>query len=451
MNGTSQHHVVIIGGGFGGLNVARRLARSPGIDVTVIDRRNFHLFQPLLYQVATGGLSPGDITSPIRFLLRRHRRTRVRLADVTEIVLDDQRVHTDQGPVAYDTLVVATGVMHHYFGHPEWEAMAPGLKTIEDATEMRSRMLSAFEHAELVADSKHEREAWLTFVIVGAGPTGVELAGTLAELSNDTLRRDFRSINPAESQILLVEGSDQVLTSYPRSLAEKAERSLARLGVDLRLQTCVSGVDERGVTVIRDGRSEFIPARCVLWAAGVTASPLGRSLAHQCGAETDAEGRVVVQPDLTLPGHSNVYVIGDLALCRDESGEPLPGVAPVAIQEGIYVAGAINKNLAGQSRAPFRYRNKGNLATIGRRAAIADFGWLRFSGFPAWFLWLTVHLVYLCGFENRLLVFIKWAISYLTRNRGARLIAHSHPRPPGHAYHEDTTVSRQPSLDRLGR
>lgn len=422
-----MHRVVIVGAGFGGLNAARALRRAP-VETVVVDRRNFHLFQPLLYQVATGGLSPGDITSPIRHILRKQPHTRVLLTEVRGTDLAAHRLDTDSGPLAYDTLIVATGVHHHYFGHPSWETLAPGLKTIEDATELRHRMLASFEAAELVGDERHARNQWLTFVIVGAGPTGVELAGALAELARDTLPNDFRSIDPTSAKIILVEGADRVLPGYPEVLSARAARSLERLGVTLRLNTMVSGVDERGVTLTRDGRSEFLPTRCVQWAAGVQASDLGRQLAAESGAQLDRAGRVMVEPNLTLPGHPEVFVVGDLARVEEGDGKIVPGVAPAAMQEGRYVAKVVRARLGGRaSPRPFRYLNKGSLATIGRKAAVADFGTLRFSGHLAWLLWLFVHLMYLVGFENRLLVFIKWAFSYFTRNRGARLITGKGP------------------------
>lgn len=426
----SPHRVVIVGAGFAGLNAARVLRRAP-VETVVIDRRNFHLFQPLLYQVATGGLSPGDITSPIRHILRAQANTRVLLGEVRSIDLAAREVGTDSGRVPYDTVVVASGARHHYFGHPAWETLAPGLKTIEDATEMRHRMLAAFEAAELVGDIRHAREQWLTFVIVGAGPTGVELAGALAELARDTLRRDFRSIDTSTARIILVEATDRVLPGYPESLSRRAAQSLERLGVTLRLNTMVSQIEEGGVTLTRDGRSEFLATRCVQWAAGVQASSLGKEIARQSGAALDLAGRVTVNPDLTVPGHPEVFVLGDLARVEQSGGGMVPGVAPAAIQEGRYAGRVIRARVQHRpAPGPFRYVDKGSLATIGRKAGVADFGVLRFSGFAAWTLWLFVHLMFLVGFENRLLVFIKWAFSYFTRNRGARLITGGRPTAP---------------------
>ena len=415
-----QHRVVVVGGGFGGLYAAKALGRLP-VDVTLIDRRNFHLFQPLLYQVATGGLSPGEIASPLRFVLRRHMNTEVLLAEVTDIDPANRRVVLRDGEVSYDTLILAAGSRHHYFGHDEWGPLAPGLKTIEDATEIRRRVLLAFERAEREPDLD-QRRAWLSFVVVGGGPTGVELAGALGEIARDTLRHDFRHINPAEASILLLDGAERVLPSYPPDLSVKAERSLIKLGVRPLNGTIVAAVEEHGVTVERRGGSEHIPTRTILWAAGVQASPLGRVLADRAGALLDRGGRVFVEPDLTLAGHPEIFIVGDLANFSHQDGKPLPGVAPVAMQEGRYVAEIIRGRLEGHAPRPFRYRDKGNLATIGRAAAVADFGRIHLGGFPAWLIWLFVHLMYLAEFDNRLLVFIQWAYNYFTRNRGARLI-----------------------------
>jgi len=420
--GVSAHRVVIIGGGFAGLYAAKRLGKAP-VALTVIDRRNFHLFQPLLYQVATGGLSPGEIASPLRVVLRGHRNTEVLLAEAVDFDVASRRVILADGELPYDDLVIATGATHFYFGHDEWEPLAPGLKTIEDATEIRRRILLAFEEAEREPDLAR-RHAWLTFVIVGGGPTGVELAGALGEIANDTLRGDFYHINPAESRILLVEGEDRVLPSFAPDLSRKAERHLIALGVRPRMGARVTNVDAAGVTVEAGGQTEHIPARTVLWAAGVRASSLGRKLAERAGAPLDRAGRVLVEPDLSIPGHPEIHVLGDLASVTQD-GKPLPGVAPVAMQQGRYVADLLVKKLRGQAVPPFRYFDKGNLATIGRNRAVAQFGRLHVSGFPAWFLWVFVHLMYLVEFENRLLVFVEWVYNYITRNRGARLITNS--------------------------
>ncbi len=414
------HRVVIIGGGFGGLYAAKSLRRAP-VYVTLIDRRNFHLFQPLLYQVATGGLSPGEIASPLRHVLRRSRNTQVLLGEVVDIDTVNRRVILRDGAVEYDTLIVAAGSSHYYFGHDEWEQYAPALKTIEDATEIRSRILLAFERAEREPDIE-ARHAWLTFVVVGAGPTGVELAGTLGEIANDTLRDDFRHIDPAEARILLVEAGDRVLPAYPPDLSADAERSLVRLSVHTMTQTSVTSVDDTGVTVRHNGESRHIAAHTVVWAAGVQASPLGRVLAERAEAPLDRAGRVIVEPDLTVPGHPEILVIGDLANFSHQTGKPLPGVAPVAIQQGGYAGALIRARLAGKPVQPFHYWDKGSLATIGRAAAVADFGRIHIAGLIAWLVWLFVHLMYLVGFDNRLVVFFKWAYSYLTFNRGARLI-----------------------------
>ncbi|MDW8353943.1 MAG: NAD(P)/FAD-dependent oxidoreductase [Bryobacterales bacterium] len=412
--------VVIVGGGFGGLQAARGLGRAP-VEVTLVDRRNFHLFQPLLYQVATGGLSPGDICAPLRGVLRHQKNTRVWLAEVRDLDVANRRVKLADGEIPYDFLIVATGARHHYFGREDWERFAPGLKTVEDATEMRRRILLAFEAAEREPDAD-KRRAWLTFVVVGAGPTGVELAGALGEIANHTLREDFRAIRPQEARILLVEHADRVLPSYPAALSAKAERALIRHHVRPLTGVKVVDLDAEGVVLERRGGArERIAAKTVLWAAGVRGSALGQVLAERAGAELDKAGRVLVGPDLSLPGRPEIFVIGDLA-CAVQNGVPLSAVAPVAMQQGRYVARAIQARLRGRAIAPFRYRDKGTLATIGRHHAVADFQWLRFDGFPAWVTWLFVHLLYLVGFQNRLLVLIQWAFHYFTFNRGARLI-----------------------------
>jgi NADH dehydrogenase len=412
--------VVLVGAGFGGLYAAQALKRAP-VDLTVIDRRNFHLFQPLLYQVATGGLSPGEIASPVRHVLSRQRNARVWMAEVRDIDVDRRRVCLDDGEAPYDTLVLATGSHHHYFGHDDWAPLAPGLKTIEDATQIRGRILLAFECAER-EPAAAERRAWLTFVIVGAGPTGVELAGALGEIANDTLRHDFRRINPAEAAILLVEGADRVLPSFPPDLSATAERALSDLGVRARTHSTVTGLDSAGVTVRTGDSVERIPAKTVLWAAGVQASGLGKIVSERTGAPLDRAGRVVVEPDLTVRGHPEIFVIGDLANFSHQTGQPLPGVAPVAMAQGRYVARAIQARLRGEMPPPFHYFDKGTLATIGRNKAVAAFGRLHISGPIAWFVWLFVHLMYLVEFDNRLLVLIEWIYDYITRNRGARLI-----------------------------
>jgi NADH dehydrogenase len=416
----SAHRVTILGGGFGGLYAARSLGKAP-VAVSVVDRRNFHLFQPLLYQVATGALSPGEIASPLRYILGKHRNTEVLLGEAVDFDVAGRRVILRDGEVPYDTLIVATGATHHYFGHDEWAAIAPGLKTIENATDIRGRVLLAFEEAEREPD-QDKRHAWLTFVIVGGGPTGVELAGALGEIANDTLKHDFRHINPAEARILLIEGEDRLLPPFPVDLSHKAERQLIELGVRPRCGARVVGVDAEGVSLEAKGTTERIPARTVLWAAGVRASTIGKKLAERTGAQQDRAGRLFVEPDLTLKGYPEIFVIGDVALFTHPTGNPLPGVAPVAMQEGRYVARTIVKRLRGDKVEPFRYFDKGTLATIGRNKAVAHFGKLHVWGFPAWFLWVFVHLMYLVEFENRLLVLVEWVYNYITRNRGARLI-----------------------------
>jgi NADH:ubiquinone reductase (H+-translocating) len=418
-------HVVIIGGGFGGLYAARTLKNAP-VQITLIDRRNFHLFQPLLYQVATGWLSPADIASPLRAVLKRQRNVQVLLAEALDIDVTNRRVILKDGSVSYDTLIVATGARHHYFGNTQWEQFAPGLKTIEDATEIRRRILSAFEAAERETDHAQVRN-WLTFVIVGGGPTGVELAGTLGELAQDTLRHDFRHINPAESRILLVEGTDRILPSYAAELSAKATAALARLGVSVHTGAIVTDVQPDAVIIRRNDQSEHIPTHTVLWAAGVQASPLGRMLATATGVELDRAGRVMVAPDLSIPNHPDIFVIGDLAHYRNQQGQPLPGVAPVAMQQGRYVAELIQRRLRGQTPPPFHYQDRGSMAIVGRAEAVADVRGRRFSGLLAWLAWLFIHLMNLVEFENRLLVVIQWAWNYFTRNRSARLITGEPP------------------------
>jgi NADH dehydrogenase len=424
----SPHRVVIIGGGFGGLHVARRLGRAP-VEVTLIDRRNFHLFQPLLYQVATGSLSPGEIASPLRYVLRRQRNTTVLLGEVVDVDVEARRVRTGDGEIPYDTLVVATGATHHYFGRDDWAPWAPGLKTIEDATEIRRRVFLAFEAAEL-EDDPERREAWLTFVIVGAGPTGVELAGALSEIARETLRHDFRRVDPRRSRILLLEGADRVLPPYPPDLSARAERQLVDLGVEVHTGSLVTDIGPEAVSV-RSGESERrIETRTVLWAAGVQASALGRVLHERAGATLDRAGRVVVEPDLTVPGHPEILVVGDLASFTHQGDRPLPGVAPVAIQGGSYAARSIVCRLRGEPVETFRYSDKGSMATIGRHKAVAQVGRLHFGGWIAWLMWLFIHLMYLVEFENRVLVFVQWAWSYVTWNRGARLITGTDLLPP---------------------
>ncbi|MFL5521589.1 MAG: NAD(P)/FAD-dependent oxidoreductase [Gemmatimonadales bacterium] len=405
--------VVIVGGGFGGLYAARAFKRAD-VDLTVIDRTNHHLFQPLLYQVATATLAPTDITAPIRWLLARQKNTTVLMAEVQRVDVG-RRVVVIEGEreVPYDYLIVAAGARHSYFNHPEWETIAPGLKSIDDAIRLRQRILSAFERAELEADPA-ERAAWLTFVIVGGGPTGTELAGMLPTIARHSLPRDFRRIAHETARVVLLEGGPRVLATYPEPLSERARRDLTNLGVDVRTGALVTAVERGRVHV---GDAEVIRSNTVIWAAGNAASPLGKSL----GAPVDRVGRVLVQPDLSIPGHPEVFVIGDMASIQT-GGKPVPGVAPAAMQMGAHTARNVRRDLEQRPRKPFVYRNKGDLATIGRHRAIADLGWIQLTGFVAWWFWLFLHILYLAGFRNRLSVLIEWAYSYFTYERGARLI-----------------------------
>jgi NADH:quinone reductase (non-electrogenic) len=414
--------VVIIGGGFGGLSAAQHL-NSDLVDVTLIDRRNYHLFQPLLYQVATGSLSAGEVASPLRGVLSRQKNTRVWLGTVVDIDPDSKRVFLADGTIVpYDSLIVAAGSQTSYFGHNEWQEWAPGMKSVEEATAIRHKILYAFEVAERLSDPT-QRRAWLTFVIVGAGPTGVELSGAIAEIARQTLKNDFRSIHPEEAQIILLDGAPRVLMPFPEDLAEKASRSLANLGVEVRCGAMVKNVDKDGLTIESRGQTDSIAAKTVVWAGGITASPLGKILASHTKAETDKGGRVKVKPDLTIPSYPDIYVVGDLASAMDEKGKPLPGVAQVAMQGGAYGAKAILRKVKGRRELPpFRYFDKGSLAVIGRAAAVADVFGLHISGFLAWLVWAFIHVTYLVSFQSRILVFIQWAIQDLTFSRGARLI-----------------------------
>jgi len=422
------HHVVIVGGGFGGLYAAQSLNRAP-VKITLIDKRNFHLFQPLLYQVATGGLSPGDIASPLRAVLAKQKHITVLNAEVTDIDADRQKVMVRDGEINYDILIVATGVSHHYFGHDEWADQAPGLKTIEDALNIRRRILLAFEAAEREPDPK-KRRAWMTFVVVGGGPTGLELAGALGEMAHTTLKNDFQHIDPAEAQILLLEGMERVLSPYPADLSARAEKSLAKLGVTVRTDTRVTDIQDGTVTVQVNGQAETIEAKTIVWAAGVKASPMGQVVAEATGVELDRVGRVIVEPDLTVRGYPNIMVIGDLAHFTHQTSRPLPGVAPVAMQQGKYAARLIKQRLKERELPAFHYFDKGSLAVIGRNAAVAQMGTLHFSGFVAWLAWVFVHIWYLIEFDNKLLVLFQWAYNYFTRRRGARLITGDDPVPP---------------------
>ncbi|MBS2028771.1 MAG: NAD(P)/FAD-dependent oxidoreductase [Deltaproteobacteria bacterium] len=409
---TARKRVVIIGGGFAGLYAAREL-RNTDATVTVVDRRNHHLFQPLLYQVATAALDPSQIAVPIRRILRHQKNAEVVLADVTAIDLAQKRVVLVDGALSYDHLIVATGATHSYFGHDSWAPYSPGLKTVEDALHIRRRMLLAFEAAEREREFSR-RDAWLTFVIVGAGPTGVELAGALAEISRHLLAKDFRHLGRKGARVLLVEAGPRVLASFPETLSARSQRDLEQLGVEVRTNARVTAVDGVGVTVA----GEQIPARTVIWAAGVAASPLARSL----GAPLDRAGRVLVNPDLSVPGAPDVFVAGDLAAVNAPSGQPVPGVAPAAMQEGRAAAKNVKRLLEGKPTEPFVYFDKGSLATIGRARAVADIGGFKLGGFLAWFTWLVIHITYLIGFRNRLFVLASWSWTYLTYDRGSRLI-----------------------------
>jgi NADH dehydrogenase len=405
-------HVVIIGGGFGGIAAARALANAP-VRVTVIDRRNHHLFQPLLYQVAMAGLSPAEIAYPIRSMLSKQKNTTVLLDEVRSVDVAARRLQLIDSSVSYDYLILATGAMNSYFGHDEWMEYAIGLKDLDDAVEIRRRVLVAFEAAERETDPE-KRKRFLTFLLIGGGPTGVELAGSLAELSHSVLARDFRNINPSSAEIILLDGGKRILNAYAEDMAEKARAQLERLGVRVRSQTRVTNITAEGVHL----GSEFIPSATVIWCGGVKATPLTQTL----GVELDKAGRVVVDPHLAVPGHPEIFAVGDVCVFLHQDGQPLPGLAPVAMQQGKAAAESIVCDLSGNDRATFRYRHRGSLATIGRRAAIADFGRVRLSGFSAWLTWLFVHIFFLIGFRNRLIVMFDWFWSYVTFQRGARLI-----------------------------
>jgi NADH dehydrogenase len=412
--------VVIVGGGFGGLYATKRFRKVP-VHVTLVDRRNFHLFQPLLYQVATGGLSPGDIASPLRAIFHSDKHIEVLKGEAVDIDPEQKKLLLLDGELPYDTLIISTGVSHHYFGHDEWGQFAPGLKTIEDALEMRQRIFTAFEAAEREPD-QDKRDAWMTFVVVGGGPTGVEMAGALAELAHKTMRGDFRRIDPTRTRIILLEALDRILPSYPEELASDARYQLVDLGVTVRTNALVTDISGDTVTLKSDGQQEQINACTILWSAGVKASPMSQVLHKRLGAELDKAGRIFVEPDLSVPGHPDVFVIGDLAHYAHQGDSPLPGVATVAMQEGRYMAELVKKRLDGQRMPPFRFKDKGSMAVIGRNTAIANIGWLQLSGYPAWLIWAFVHINYLIEFDQKLMVMIQWAWNYFTRKRGARLI-----------------------------
>jgi len=430
-------HVVILGAGFGGLYAARALKRA-AVQVTVVDRRNHHLFQPLLYQVATAALAPGEIAEPIRGILSRQNNVRVFLAEARQIDTEARKVMLRDGELTYDYLIVATGGQYSYFGHDDWKRYAPGLKSLEDALYIRRRILLAFEKAEREQDTT-QRKKLLTFVIIGGGPTGVEMAGAIAEISRQVLVRDFRQIDPREARVLLLEAGPRILSTFPEELSAKASESLRRLGAEVRTNASVTDLEPEAVGV----GGERIDAATILWAAGVAASPLVASL----GVPLDRPGRVIVEPDLSIPGRREVFVIGDAGVFLHQTGKPLPGVAPVAMQQGRHVAENIRRELAGRPREAFHYVDKGQLATIGRAAAVCDFGRTRFSGFVAWVIWLFVHIFFLIGFENRLIVLLRWAWSYVTFSRSARLITGSMeeelPPPAGGADEEAARVSGQ--------
>lgn len=416
------YRVLILGGGFGGLLAAQKLKRAP-VQVTLLDRRNFHLFQPLLYQVATGSLSPGDIAAPLRSVLSSQRNTEVLLGEAADIDPDSRRVILADGSVfEYDALIVATGSQTSYYGHDEWRPAAPSLKTVEEATAIRHKLFFAFERAER-AETEEEARQWLTFVIVGAGATGMELAGALAEIANQTLKHDFRRINPRNARIILMEGGGRVLAAFPEPLSQKAEKLVTRLGVEVKKNVLVTSVDEGGVTYKSGESAERLAAKTVLWAGGVTTNTFGRMLAARAKAETERNGRIKVTPQLTIPNYPDIFVVGDLAAAFDENGKPLPGVAQVAMQGGVYAAKAIRARIAGKPElAPFHYFNKGDMAVIGRAAAVANIFGFQVSGLLAWLIWLFIHLMYIVEFQSRVVVFIQWGFEYLTFSRGARLI-----------------------------
>ena len=429
---TSQPHVVIIGGGFAGLEAAKALGNQP-VQVTLIDKRNFHLFQPLLYQVATGGLSESDIASPLRAVLDKYQNIRVLMGEVTDIDPVNKTLHTKQNTqINFDTLIVATGSQPHYFGHDDWADKAPGLKTVENALDMRSRIFHAFEAAEQETDPEKQK-TWQTFIIVGGGPTGVELAGSLAELACSTLVNDFRNITPSNSRIILVEGADRILPPYPPDLSAKAQATLERLGIEVQTSTMIIGIHEDHVTLRHQTPSAEIPtestldAKTILWGAGMTSSPLGKLLAEKTGAELDRAGRVMVNPDFSVSKYPDIFVLGDLAHYTHNSSDdktPLPALAPVAMQQGTYIARLIKSRLYNKPAPVFKYRDKGTMSVIGRNAAVADLWGIHLDGWPAWMLWAFVHIRYLVEFDNQLLVLTQWAWNYCTRNRSARLITH---------------------------
>jgi NADH dehydrogenase len=419
---SGKHRVVIIGGGFGGLYAAQRLGRATNVEVTLIDKRNFHLFQPLLYQVAVGGLSPGDIASPLRGVLSRQKNTQVLMGEVVDVDPQAKTVSLKGGnTLPYDTLIVATGMSHFYFGRDDWADIAPGLKTVEDALEMRRRIFAAFEAAEKTTDPDLQK-ALLTFVIVGAGPTGVELAGALAELAYHTLKPDFRQIDTSQTRILLVEGMDRVLPPFPPDLSQRAYQDLEGMGVEILTQTLVTDIQGKQITLKQGDEITTVQSATVLWAAGVRDPGMGGILAERTGAERDRSGRLIVAEDLSVPNYPDIFVVGDLAHFAHQDDKPLPGIAPVAMQEGQYVAKLIQNRLKQRPMAQFAYKDTGGLAVIGRHSAVVNFPWMRLTGFPAWFVWLFVHIFFLIEFDNKIIVMIQWASNYITRKQGSRLI-----------------------------
>jgi NADH:ubiquinone reductase (H+-translocating) len=434
----TRHRVLIVGGGFAGLYAARSLKSDPEVAVTLLDRRNFHLFQPMLYQVATGALAPGDIAQPLRSVLSRQRNATVILGEAVGIDVDKREVQvSDGGPIPYDTLIVATGAHHTFFGHDDWAQHAQGLKTLEDAIEIRRRILIAFEAAEREADPERRSE-WMTFVLVGGGPTGVELGGSLGEIARDTLRRDFRAIDPADARIILIEAMDRILPTFPPGRSTSARRQLERLGVEVRTGMTVTHIDQSSVrvrpTADKEAAEEIIPTRTVLWGAGVIASSFARKVATAAGAETDRAGRVLVDPNLTVPGHPEIFVVGDAAVQPWKEGRPTPGVAQGGIQGGSYAAKVIRRRILGRPYEPYRYSNHGDVAVIGRLSGVTDIPWMgpfgQQGGFTAWLLWLGIHIAYLIGFANRLVVLVRWAWSFVTHGRGSRLITAGALLPP---------------------
>lgn len=417
---SKKPHVVIVGGGFAGLYAAKELGNAP-VKITLIDKRNFHLFQPLLYQVATGSLSPAEICSPLRLIVGRNKNTHVVLDEVVDINPEQNQVIMREGILNYDHLIIGTGVSHHYFGNEHWEKDAPGLKSIENALDIRRKIFLAFEEAEKLS-SPQEKKEWLTFAIVGGGPTGVELAGAIAEIAHKTIRKDFQEIDTTKARILLIEGMNRILPPYAEDLSQKAQESLEELGVEVLTSRMVTNIDGNNLTIRHNDQEETIRARTILWAAGVKASGLSEVIAERTGAERDRAGRIVVEPDLSIKYHPNIFIVGDLANFPHQGDKPLPGIAPVAMAEGQYVAKLIQAKVENKTLAPFKYVDKGSLAVIGDNHAVADLGFIKLSGFLAWFVWVFAHVYYLIEFDNKLVVLLQWGWNYFTRGRGARLI-----------------------------